>query len=196
MRVGMQRAREQFADWRFLHFPARIHHDHALRGLGDHAEIVRDQDHSGAELFLQVEDDVEDLRLDGDVERGGRLVGEQHLRIAGERHRDHHALAHAAGELMRIFLQPLLRLGDAHKLEDFDGAAQRRLLVQAFVQQQRFGDLVADCHHRIERRHRLLEDHRDVLAAHAAHRALVERQEISTVEGDGAGDDLAGRLGD
>ena len=57
----------------------------------------------GAELALQVEDQVEDLRLDGDVERGGRLVGDQHLRIAGERHGDHRALAHAAGELMRIF---------------------------------------------------------------------------------------------
>ena len=43
VRVGMQRAREQFADRRFLHLLARIHHDHALRGLGHDAEIVRDE---------------------------------------------------------------------------------------------------------------------------------------------------------
>ena len=45
---------------------------------------------------------LEDLRLDGDVERGGRLVGDEQLRLAGQRHRDHHALAHAARELVRI----------------------------------------------------------------------------------------------
>ena len=51
---------------------------------------------------LSWRDQVEDLRLDRDVERGGRLVGDQQLRIAGERHGDHHALAHAARELVRI----------------------------------------------------------------------------------------------
>ena len=45
---------------------------------------------------------VEDLRLDRDVERRRRLVGDQQLRLAGERHRDHRALAHAARELVRI----------------------------------------------------------------------------------------------
>ena len=44
----------------------------------------------------------EDLRLDRDVERRRRLVGDQQQRIAGQRHGDHHALAHAAGQLVRI----------------------------------------------------------------------------------------------
>ena len=46
-------------------------------GLGHDAEIVRDQDHGGAGALLQLQHQVEDLRLDGDVERGGRLVGDQ-----------------------------------------------------------------------------------------------------------------------
>ena len=54
-----------------------------------------------------VVDQIEDLGLDRDVERRRRLVGDQQLRLVGERHRDHHALAHAAGELVRI---PLTRL--------------------------------------------------------------------------------------
>ena len=36
-----------------------------------------------------------------------------------------------------------------------------------------FGDLVADGEDGVERRHRLLEDHRDAIAAHLLHRALV-----------------------
>ena len=50
---------------------------------------------------------LEDLRLHGDVERGGRLVGDQQVGLIGERHRDHHALALAAGELVRIARQRL-----------------------------------------------------------------------------------------
>ena len=51
---------------------------------------------------------LEDLRLDGDVERGGRLVGDDERGIHDERHRDDDALPHAAGELMRILARALL----------------------------------------------------------------------------------------
>ena len=37
----------------------------------------------------------------GHVERRRRLVGDQQARVAGDGHRDHHALVHAAGELVR-----------------------------------------------------------------------------------------------
>ena len=57
----------------------------------------------------QLADQLQNLRLDRDVERGGRLVGDQELGRAGERHRDHDALALAAGELVRIIPDPLLR---------------------------------------------------------------------------------------
>ncbi len=65
----------------------------------------------------------EDLRLHGDVERGRRLVGDQQLRPVGERHGDHHALALAAGQLMRIGLQPLFRLADADLVQQFQHRA-------------------------------------------------------------------------
>src|SRR5215468_9023386 len=39
-RVGVQRPAEQFADLGFLDLAAGIHDDDALRGLGNHAEIV------------------------------------------------------------------------------------------------------------------------------------------------------------
>ena len=47
-------------------------------------------------------DQREDLRLRGDVERGRRLVGDQQRGLEHQRHRDHDALALAAGELVRI----------------------------------------------------------------------------------------------
>jgi hypothetical protein len=42
---------------------------------------------------------LQDLRLRRDVERGGRLVGDQQRRLQGEGHGDHHALPLAAREL-------------------------------------------------------------------------------------------------
>ena len=68
----------------------------------------------------QVLEQVEDLRLDGHVERRRRLVGDQQLRVAGERDRDHHALAHPAREAVRVVVEPLGRVRDPHLLEQLD----------------------------------------------------------------------------
>ena len=51
---------------------------------------------------LQVLQQVDDLRLDRDVERGDRLVADDQLGIDRERPGDADALALAAGELVRI----------------------------------------------------------------------------------------------
>ncbi len=49
----------------------------------------------------------EDLALDHHVESGGRLVHDQQLGAQRQRQRDHHPLPHAAGELVRIAVQPV-----------------------------------------------------------------------------------------
>ncbi|KAG1361592.1 hypothetical protein G6F61_014284 [Rhizopus arrhizus] len=78
------------------------HHHHAVGNLGHHAHVVRDEQHGHADFALQVPDQVDDLGLDGDVQRGRWLVGDQQRRLAGQRHRDHHALPLAAGQAERI----------------------------------------------------------------------------------------------
>jgi hypothetical protein len=44
---------------------------------------------------------------------GRRLVGDEQVGLARDRHRDHDALAHAARELMRVVVRPGRRLRDA-----------------------------------------------------------------------------------
>ena len=56
--------------------------------------------------------------------------------------------------------------------------------------------LQADGQRRIERGHRLLEDHRDLVAAHRADAGIVELQQIDTVEQDFAALDPARRVRD
>ena len=70
-----------------------------------------------AGVALQLVHQVEHLRLHGDVERGGRLVGEEQVGVAGERDGDHDALAHAAGEFVRILAEARRGLGDAHRVQ-------------------------------------------------------------------------------
>src|SRR5204862_279419 len=45
------------------------------------------------------------------------LVGDEQLGPRSQRHRDHHALLHAPGQLMRITLYPRFRRGNADQLE-------------------------------------------------------------------------------
>ena len=104
------------------------------------------------------------------------------LRIAGEPDRDHHALAHAAGELMRILVEPALGVGDADQPQQLDGARARLRLAHAEMDEQRLHDLQADRQDRIERGHRLLEDHRDVAAADLAHLLVGELEQVAAVE--------------
>ena len=72
--------------------------------------------------LAQVVEQVEHLRLHGHVERGRRLVGDQELRVARERDRDHHALAHAARVAVRVVVEPLGGVRDPHLLEQLDRA--------------------------------------------------------------------------
>ncbi len=109
-----------------------------------------DQQDGEAELPPEVGEELEDLRLQGDVERRGRLVGEQQLRPAGERHGDHRPLALAAGELVGVVAEPPSGVGDRHPVEQprrrGPGRAPRQPLAgrAGRMGAQDLGDLEAD----------------------------------------------------
>jgi hypothetical protein len=95
-------------------------------------------------------------------------------------------------------------VGDADLRQQFDGPLAHGTTAEVGVVAQRLADLRADPVQRIEARHRVLEDHGDARAAHAAHLRFIERQQIGAVEIDAAGqrkarvgaveaDDRAGR---
>ena len=67
---------------------------------------------------------------------------------------------------------------------------------QALMQPQRLADLAADRQHRVEARHRLLEDHRDVVAADVAHLAARTVAAGRVPSKRMRAGDLARRLGD
>src|SRR5688572_31049603 len=102
-----------------VRFRAGGHHHHAVGERDRLFQVMRDEDHRLAVGRPQLEQLVlhEMARLD--VERGERLVHQNDLGVEDQRLRQRHALAHAAGQLVRITgaepaqaypPQPLLRL--------------------------------------------------------------------------------------
>ena len=70
--------------------------------------------------------------------------------IAGERHRDHDALAHAARQPMRIFADALLRVRNVHARQHLHRMPLRGPVAEAAMQPHHLGDLLADGQQRVE----------------------------------------------
>ena len=169
-RVRMAGCGEELSHRRELDDLAEIHDGHVVGHLRDHAHVVRDQHQRHALGLLQAAQQRQNLRLRRDVERGGRLVGDQDLGIGGEGEGDADPLAQAAAQLEGIGVDPRLRPRDADLAQQLDGALAGRGLAEAAVGAHRLHDLVADRVVHAERAHRLLEDQADLAAAHLADR--------------------------
>ncbi|MCY0205156.1 hypothetical protein LB464_22850 [Escherichia coli] len=55
------------------------HDQHIIGHFCHHSHIVGDQQQAGGKRLLQFAHQLEDLRLNSDVEGRGRLIGNQHL---------------------------------------------------------------------------------------------------------------------
>src|SRR5581483_10618030 len=69
--------------------------------MPDHREIMGDEHVGQPELFAQRLEQVDDLGLDRNVERGDRLVTDDEVRLRRERSRNADTLTLSAGEFMR-----------------------------------------------------------------------------------------------
>ena len=118
--VGVARVADHLASGADLGGATGVHDDDPVGHLGDHAHVVGDDHDRRAVGLLQLDHQVEDLRLGRDVERRRRLVGDQQLRVARQRHGDDDALAHAAGELVRVVVDAPLGVGDADLAQQLD----------------------------------------------------------------------------
>ena len=82
--------------------PAQVHHRDVAADVAHHGEVVRDEEVRQAELVLEAHHQVQHLRLDRDVERRDGLVGDDELRLDGERPGDTDPLPLPAAELVRL----------------------------------------------------------------------------------------------
>ncbi|MNP21772.1 hypothetical protein D3C76_1144050 [compost metagenome] len=126
-RIGHRHRRHQLAGVRvlriFKHCPTRanlndlpeIHHRHPVADALHYRHIVRNKQKCNAHLPLQIEQQIDDLRPNGDIQRRDRLVGNHHLRIQRQRAGNADPLPLTAGKFMGI-APGVLRL-EAHALQ-------------------------------------------------------------------------------
>jgi len=146
--------------------------------VGDDREIVRDKEHGEREFVAEIVEQVEDLLLDGDIERGSGLVSDEQVRAIDDGHGDHDPLAHTSGKLVRVAAGTLLRVGDGNVAQAFDGTAPGFGFRNLVVRQHGFGNLVPNAHNRVEGGHRFLKDHGDAGAAETTELFRAESREI------------------
>ena len=73
--VGMLRFAQYIERHPLLHQPARVHDVEAMGGPGHQGQVVGDQQEGHAELALQRNQKLHDLRLHGNIQGCGGLVG-------------------------------------------------------------------------------------------------------------------------
>ena len=186
LRVRVLRILEDLLRRPLLDDLAAVHHDDPLCTLGGQSQVVRDEQHGGAELTRHRADLVEDRLLHRDVQGAGRLVGDEQARFAGHPDRDQRALSHTARELVRVLLGALRSIRESRRLERLDDLLRHVLAVCEPVREQRLSDLRADLGDRVQIRHRVLRHEADIASADAAQLGLGGLRDLATVQADAA----------
>ena len=166
--VGMPGRGEQRRDRTGFDNLAVVHHAHPIGQLAHDAQIMGDKQDRQSQTCLQVLEQGQNLCLNGDIQRRGRLVGNQQVRIVGQGHGDHHPLALTAGQFMRQSIQAPRRIGQTDQLQQFQNPCPQPRPTQALVQDQGFTQLPLDGMQRVQRGHRLLKHHGNLVAANLA----------------------------
>ncbi|MNE84306.1 hypothetical protein D3C80_1812010 [compost metagenome] len=97
-----------FSSTHFNNLPG-IHNRYTVSHSGNYPKVMGDEDNRCIDLLLQILHQIENLCLNGYVERSCRLVGNQQLRVGRKCHSDYDTLTHPAAELMRILLKTAFR---------------------------------------------------------------------------------------
>ena len=76
-RVGMVGPFVQLLRGAGFDHATEVHHHHPVGNMPDHAQVVADEQVREPEILAQPDEEVQDLRLDGNVEGGDRLVADE-----------------------------------------------------------------------------------------------------------------------
>ncbi|OQB03056.1 MAG: hypothetical protein BWY25_00170 [Chloroflexi bacterium ADurb.Bin222] len=149
---------------------------------------MRDHQDGDAELVAEFAELVQQLGLDDHVQRGGGFVGDDEIGVKHQAQADHHPLAHTAGELVRIIPQPPFL--DAQPADQGTRPLQGRLSRgMRLVDLDGFHQVLVHALNRVERGHRVLEDHADAATAKIAQPTIVKLQNVLALK-----EDLTGEL--
>src|SRR6516162_8261227 len=91
--IGMVRPAEKVIDRGGLDVLPRIHDRDPIADLVSRAEVMRGEEDGYAMFFREPPEQLENLRLDRDVERGGGFIGNDELWLRQQGKRNHEPLS-------------------------------------------------------------------------------------------------------
>jgi len=169
-----------------------VHHGDSVGDLRYEGDVVGDHQDSDAVCVAHLAQLVQQFGLNNDIQGGRGLVGDNEVGVEHQPEGDHHALTHAARELVGVIWQPATL--DAQALgEPADALEGRFLAGVGLVYLDRLDDMLVDALHRIERGHRILKDHARRATAEIAQTALIVGHDVLAVKDDLPAGDLAWR---
>ena len=113
--IGVQRAGKDFAGRPFFDDFSQVHDRYPVADVMDDAEVVGDEQIGQFEVFLQFFQQIDDLRLDGDVQGGDRFVADDEPGMHRQSASDADPLPLASAELVRIGVHA--HVEDAYSLQ-------------------------------------------------------------------------------
>ncbi len=137
-------------------------------------------------FFLKLYEQIQYLSLNCDIKRRRGLIRDEQLHIpANKGHGYRHSLPDSTRKFVRVLINPRFGRRYSGLSHDLDGMLPSLTLLHFRpVNCQHFLDLVTHRKHRIQRRHRLLQDDRYLIPTQASALGLIQRQQIRPLEQD------------
>ncbi len=140
------------------------------------------------ELAPQVFENIEHTRFYRDIQAGRGLVHDDQIGPQQQRHSDDHALLHPAAQLVRVAAEDIGRIGHSHEFQHLQDTLAGLAARGGFMRENDFAQLALDGQRRIQRRLRVLVNHRHPVTAQRAQLAARHAHHILIFEQDRAAD--------
>src|SRR5215813_9588942 len=91
-----------------------IHDPYVVTHLGNNPNVMSNKDHRQTAALLDVLEQIKILRLNGHIQAGGRLIGNEQFGLTGNTNSAHNTLTHTAAHLVWILTEAYLRRGNTY----------------------------------------------------------------------------------
>ena len=164
-----------------------IHNGYFVTDLSNNTQVMCDKDNTHMILLLKFFHQLQNLCLDGYIQRSCRLIGDQKLRMTDQTHGDHNPLTHTTGKFVRVLFHTFFYVIDTYFFQHLHGLLLSGLFADIFIMCfQSLNQLISDGIYRIQTGHRVLEDHCYFFTSEIDHLVLGFRQHILSLKSNGA----------
>ena len=165
----MMRFVENFINGSLFYDLAGVHNGNPVAHRSDNAEVVGNHDNRGSFFLRQLFQKLQNLCLYGHIQCGCRLICDNQLRVTRQSRRNDDSLPHTAGKFERILIEPFFRTWNSNLPHQLNGFRFRLFFGAILMLSNSLCHLNSDFQDRIQKCHRILENHADAVSADLLH---------------------------